>query len=160
MDNIKDRKVLIALGAILIIIVLIAWFSRDANVKMEPGTGTATEAPEEKPSPAKSSSQIPTQPVVTKQGVIPETLPAAVVSYTKDGFSPTITTVTRGSKVRFVNNSQYETMWIISDFNPLNQGRAVSIGGTYEFTFSEIGDWLFYNKNNPSRKGRVIVKQN
>jgi plastocyanin len=158
-----NQKVLIGIG-VIVIIIIIGFLTLGKEETQAPTTneiGTEDTTPQSNQTPS-----TPTQPQVTSQGVMPETLPAATVRYTREGFSPSISTITKGGKVQFINDSD-ELMWVASGPHPthtaypaFDQKTGAGKGGVYTFTFTEIGDWYFHNHLAPQRTGRVIVKQN
>lgn len=96
------------------------------------------------------------------------------VTYTSDGFSPQSITISKGDTVRFVNESSGR-MWIGSDIHPTHTlypaksgsdclgssfdqcGTSIN-GESWEFTFSEEGEWRFHNHVRASKRGVIIVK--
>ena len=107
------------------------------------------------------------------------TVPAGepVITYTDDGFSPSELTVAVGTEVRFVNSSS-GNFWPASAIHPTHTvypGSNISLcgtadaliafdacggiaaGGSYSFTFDEVGEWGYHNHLNASEFGRVIV---
>jgi plastocyanin len=159
-----NKNLLIGIGAVVIIVAVIFMFaggkeSEAPLVDSEENTQTETTTTNT-PKPTTT-----TKPVVNSGGVVPETLPAATVRYTDDGFSNTTITISKGGKVRFVNDTT-DLMWVASDPHPshsalpsFDQKRGVGLGGQYDYTFTEIGTWYFHNHLSPGHKGRVIVKQ-
>lgn len=112
-------------------------------------SGGTSQTPVSKPVPKTPTAQ----PAVTK----------VTVTYTDDGFSPSIVIVKRGQAVQFVNESS-KNMWVASDPYPtnsnyptFNQSKSVGKGGTYTFTFTKTGTWTYHNDLNPNRRGSVIV---
>ena len=102
----------------------------------------------------------------------------ATVTYTDDGFSPATVTVAQGSTVHFVNQSSGE-FWPASAMHPTHIvypgsgielcGTAVALtifdacggvasGGTWSFTFNEVGQWGYHDHLNASHFGKVVVE--
>jgi plastocyanin len=88
-----------------------------------------------------------------------------VVTYTDTGFAPVIATVRVGDIVTFVNESS-TAMWVASAMHPthqllpsLDQKASVGSGGTYEYTFTNVGTWKYHNHVSPDDVGTVVVTQ-
>lgn len=103
--------------------------------------------------------------------------PAAIVTYTDQGFSPNSVTVKKGQTVEFVNRSA-GSMWIASNPHPIHSGYSgttmsqhcpdttgtafdectlVGAGGTYSFTFQKVGSWGYHNHADHTVTGTVVV---
>ncbi|MBI2009823.1 MAG: hypothetical protein HYS86_01460 [Candidatus Chisholmbacteria bacterium] len=100
------------------------------------------------------------------------------ISYSDAGFSPQTVTVKAGTKVRFVNESSKE-MWPATAVHPthtvypgssiskcgtaeaatiFDACRGMAPGGSYSFTFDEVGDWKYHNHLTPTHFGGVVVE--
>lgn len=97
---------------------------------------------------------------VDKGGVAART----VVTYSDTGFAPSPVTVKAGTTVTFVNESG-GAMWVASDPHPthtllagFDELASVGRGGTWEYTFTKVGTWMYHNHMSPSVKGTVVVK--
>ncbi len=95
----------------------------------------------------------------TKGGVAART----VVTYSSSGFQPAVVTVKVGEMVSFANDSSLQ-MWIASNSHPkhdilpsFDQKTSVAKGGSYEYTFQDVGTWRYHNHNAPSDQGTVVV---
>ena len=118
-----------------------------------------------------------TTPVPTQQTPVPYATPAptqtqsssetgaVIVTYTDDGFIPSVVEVEAGNIVRFVNASS-KPMWVTSFDHPtateqyyreFDQGKSASPGETYTFLFSRVGVWGYKNLNNEKHLGAVSV---
>ena len=94
-------------------------------------------------------------------------LPSATlteVTFTDNGFTPATVTIKKGETVRFTNQSS-ELMWVASnphpthtDYPEFDEKTSVAAGGSYEFTFTKIGNWKYHNHKDPSGKGEIIVE--
>ncbi len=94
-------------------------------------------------------------------------LPSATlteVTFTDNGFTPATVTIKKGETVRFTNQSS-ELMWVASnphpthtDYSEFDERTSVGAGGSYEFTFTKIGNWKYHNHKDPSGKGEIIVE--
>lgn len=117
----------------------------------------------------------PTGKAVTKGGVDVPTTSATYnptgntvrskisVTYGDNGFAPATLTVKAGTTVVFTNQSG-KGMWMVSggfsnspQLPDFNEGKSISRGGTYEYTFSKVGTWKYLNKMNLNDTGVVIV---
>jgi len=85
------------------------------------------------------------------------------VSYTDNGFTPSLTTILVGTTVTFTNNSSGD-MWVASSPHPthtdlpgFDEKVAAVSGGTYSYTFNTVGNWGYHNHRNPSQGGTVVV---
>lgn len=112
----------------------------------------ATEPPAADPSPASPSPQ---GTVATDQ-----------LTITNRGFEPQSITVTKGSTVTWTN-ADASGHWIASDPHPIHTDLAgfdsqgtVSAGGTYQFTFTKVGEWAYHDHLRPvTYTGLVIVTE-
>ncbi len=146
--------------------VLVGWFVFKGEPlsyqdRMAGGSETRTTTPDD------SSRSVADQPVVSvtgmpvadKGGVSTRT----VVAYSDSGFGPMEVTITEGSTVTFVNESN-RSMWVASAVHPthsllpgFDQLTSVARGGTYEYTFTKVGTWKYHNHMFPSDTATVIV---
>lgn len=120
-------------------------------------TSPAVSADENKTasSKPKSSASSASQQVAMKDGMY-------IVSYENTGFKPKLLEIGRGKSVRFVNNSTKALR--VGDttgkpaFETFSQPKTVGKGGTYEYTFNDVGTYEYANQNNTADKGTVVVK--
>lgn len=87
-----------------------------------------------------------------------------LISYTDAGFSPSTLEITRGSTVRWTNNSN-KGLWVettdLIDRQPTNEmngSATLSKGETYSFTFTKPYVYGYRNKNDVKAQGAIIVK--
>lgn len=120
------------------------------------GLPVSTPATTTMPTPTVSMRSL-TQPTVA-QTPTPTAAPQAanVVSFADNGFTPNTLTVSNGTVVRFVNNSNQQ-MWIIADNSTFDMGQSVSRNGSYEYRFTSTGEWWYHNKLNQNQKGKIVV---
>lgn len=85
------------------------------------------------------------------------------ISYTADGFDPSILEVPAGARVRFVNNAQV-SVWPASDPHPTHSdfpefdSRAgILPGESYTFTFTKLGTFSFHNHSKSIERGIIRV---
>ena len=99
------------------------------------------------------------------------------IDYTKDGFSPKLLTILVGDTVTFRNTINDE-LWPASTVHPRHRDypgsgiekcgseeqnkifdacRKFRSGGTYSFTFNEVGKWSYHNHIRSLRGGSIIV---
>lgn len=109
-----------------------------------------------------SSSQIPTMPISTNTSSSASN--QYIVNYTDNGFSPASITVPKGATVMFNNNSS-NPFWVASnphpthtDYPEFDAKKDISVGSSYDFTFTKTGTWGYHNHLNPSEGGTVIVQ--
>ena len=95
----------------------------------------------------------------------------ATITYTDDGFSPSVLTVQSGTTVIFENKSGSQ-FWPASDPDPSHDGypgpgscngnacdACAPIAGTsWSLRFDKIGSWGYHNHLNPSHTGTILVK--
>ncbi len=129
------------------------------------------------PAPSESTAETATTPGTTAAkpaAKAPATASAPVlrakdgtylVSYTDAGFSPATLEITRGSSVKWTNNSSRAMRIDTTDLidrqptNELGQSATVGKGGTYSFTFTKPYVYGYANQNNPKDKGVVVVNE-
>ncbi|MDO8552565.1 MAG: hypothetical protein Q7S01_03485 [bacterium] len=100
-------------------------------------------------------------------------VPAAVITFTDSGFSPSSVTVKKGQIVRWVNNSDSE-VWPASAAHPshavypqksasdcagsaFDSCRGLEQGEAWDFKFDYVGSWRFHNHKESSQVGVVNV---
>lgn len=93
-----------------------------------------------------------------------ETISKTVVNYTDSGFNPASIEIKKGDTVQFVNKSS-GGMWVASGPHPthtiypeFDAKKTIPSGGSYEFTFTKVGEWKYHNHSKASAFGTVIVK--
>ena len=83
-----------------------------------------------------------------------------VVTYTNYGFGPAQITVAKGTTVTFVNESDFSMKVSQSGRQTLSgfgESAPVARGGVYEYSFSNIGTWHYYNAVRSRDTGTVVV---
>jgi plastocyanin len=151
------------IGVLLVVVLILLGFLIAGSKQTQAPTGTEqTDATAEESVGVTSSGSVSAPKSTVKTGTTVTTPAPAeepvVVVYTGDRFTPSIAVITRGQKIIFLNQSD-DKMWVTSDGSlpALNQGVAVSRGGTYSFIFNNTGKYIYLNKENPTRKGSVVV---
>lgn len=131
---------------VLVAGLAVGWFVR----------GTVA-VPEALPTPT------PTPTIAVEEVPIPTA--KASVQYVQGGFAPKTITITVGTAVVFTNASN-GGMWVASAVHPthqllpgFDQKQSVQAGGTYEYTFTQVGSWQYHNHVNPQDTGTVIVTE-
>ena len=88
----------------------------------------------------------------------------ANVAYTDNGFSADSVIIKKGGTVTFVNKSSRD-MWVASNPHPIHtdypafdEKASVPNGGSWTFTFDQVGSWEYHNHKNPSDMGTVVVQ--
>ena len=88
-----------------------------------------------------------------------------IVTYTDSGFIPPVINVNAGDSVTFINSSS-KPLWITGGENLVedaefyrgfDQGKSMSTGGTYVFSFTKVGVWGYKNLNQESHLGAISV---
>ena len=154
---------------VLIVVALIAFFvwKRDASAPTPAGDeATTTASATVTEAPAKTTQTSGTVGTVTKptsQTAIRTPSGAYIVSYTNNGFAPSNVYVPVRSTVHFVNNSNSSMSIVTIDeknapYNTLNQGKSVGKGGVFDFAFVQAGAYGYYNLNNKTHTGIVVVQ--
>lgn len=120
------------------------------------------------PSPSAAPSQSATE--------TPSASASRTVTYTPDGFAPSLLTIQKGETVTFINQSG-QTMWVASAMHPTHSvygGTTLSehcggsnedvsfdqceAGVSYSFTFQKSGTWKYHNHNRPDDTGTIVVQ--
>lgn len=91
---------------------------------------------------------------------------STVITYTDNGFSPSVQTVAPGTTVTWVNQSS-RTMWIetaahrgdgcAQPGSTLDECKGVAKDGTYSYTFTILGTFDYLNHAQISDGGTIIV---
>ena len=105
-------------------------------------------------------------------------VPGNTIFYTDSGFSPNPLTVKLGETVTFINQSS-NPFWPASPMHPTHKVypgsdiercgtaeepnifdacRGIPAGGSWSFTFDEIGSWNYHNHLNSSHFGKIVVE--
>ena len=167
--NIKKNYLIY--GAIALVVVLILLMREAGPTPKSPETSSQTNT-----SPA-SQSQTPQAPSAPKKSVTPKTstpsLPqAAVITYTTEGYTPSVLTIKAGTKVTFKNTTPWG-MWPASAMHPTHRvyptsGGCVGStfdscidiqpGGSWSFTFDYKGTWKYHDHIRPTLFGTVVVQ--
>lgn len=167
----------------VLVALLVGWlvFRQSAKraVAPESGSGTQQESSE-------ATSQVPAdnsgaaETVVNDQGApSEEPVGSATVVYTGSGFSPSTITVKVGTRVTFQNQSS-GSVWPASAIHPTHTvypGSSISLcgtasaasifdacgavapGGSWSFTFNEVGTWRYHNHLQAAQTGTIVVVQ-
>ena len=101
----------------------------------------------------------------------------ASVTLNASGFSPSTITISKGTKVTWINAGT-GSMWVASDLHPnhtqydnTQRSEHCAAGYTrpipfdeckdvksYNFTFNQTGTWKYHNHLNPTQTGVIVVK--
>lgn len=129
-----------------------------------PIIATTTPVATSQPKPIPSYPAKPKDKPYTPSTITPSTKTDFTVIYTDAGFTPQTLQVPAGKSVRFTNGSS-GSMLVSSAYNgtqptysSLNQGSSVGRGGTYDFTFSERGTYIYFNLNKKTHTGVIAVQ--
>lgn len=165
---------IVAIVAIIILVVIWSGKSNDtvSDTKDATSTDTATTSSTDggvgsssgsntgaitKPTKATSANNQVPAPTVTRTSS-----GAYIIKYTSTGFAPTPLTITTGSSVHFTNNAAAAMRVSPADkvnslYSGLSQSKSVGTGGTFDYTFVTPGVYGYYNDNNLSHTGIIIV---
>jgi plastocyanin len=117
-------------------------------------------------------TSLPTSSTTTGYYTMPVSAQTATVTYTDNGFSPSVLTVKPGTTVVFENKTSNQ-FWPASDPHPTHtaypgQGNcngqafdpcaALAPGTTWALLFDKSGNWGYHNHLNPSHEGTILVK--
>lgn len=92
------------------------------------------------------------------------------IIYDKNGFSPNMVEITKGTTIKFVNKWTDMPMWVASDPHPEHISypemdtsaefrTEVPPGNeSYSFTFERAGTWGYHNHSAPEHTATVVVK--
>jgi len=87
----------------------------------------------------------------------------ATITYSSNGFSPTIISVKPGGAVKIVNNSS-QTLDFASDPHPFHTDNSelnvgfVASGGAKTFMVTKTGSWGYHNHLNSNDTGHINVE--
>ncbi len=148
----------VILGIVLVVIVI------GAIIALGKKEGAPTTSPS--PTPQAQTNPPTSTPTVSTSSAQPTTeAPAkeAMVTLTKDGFSPQTVTIKVGTKVTWTNKSG-DIATVNSDPHPqhtaypsLNLGE-FNDGETLSFIFTKPGTYGYHNHLNPTSTGTVTVE--
>jgi plastocyanin len=88
-----------------------------------------------------------------------------IITYKDTGFIPSVVEVRAGNSITFINSST-KPLWVTSSsggnedaavYPGFDQGKSISNGGTYTFTFTKTGVWGYKNLNQNKHLGVVLV---
>lgn len=173
-DGFKQKMKDIFLILLVVLIAVIGWYYLQDNPILEDSLGTIDPTAEvigEKDDidvevVGGGDSQTPPSNT-TKETDNRANLPSVqdgsyLIYYFSDGFYPNVLQIRQGNSVRYINKSEGAMrIFAIDDsefmFRELNQPKTVGGGGTYDFTFTKKGVWLYSNYNNKIHQASVLV---
>jgi plastocyanin len=101
----------------------------------------------------------------TNNTVTPTTKADLLITYTDKGFTPQRSTIKAGQIVRFLNLNSSKSLWVAAASGPsgfplteFNEGRSIGNYGTYDYTFSKRGTYVYYNVNFKNDVGLIAVE--
>jgi hypothetical protein len=97
-----------------------------------------------------------------------------VIAYTKDGYATTSVTVKKGTRIRFLNESD-EPTWPASGIHPthtlypekqdsdclgssFDSCKTLARGEYFDYTFNYVGRWPFHDHMHGYHSGEIIVE--
>src|SRR3989344_179591 len=93
-----------------------------------------------------------------------------LVSYTEYGFTPSMISIAKNVTIRFTNNSHGD-LWVAAGggaLYPASRGdcgssefdscRVLKPGEFWEFMFTKMGEWSYFNNMDKTKRGTVIVQ--
>ncbi|MDP3989236.1 MAG: hypothetical protein Q8P93_03315 [bacterium] len=153
-EKIKHSRLLILTALMAAVTVL--WWSYTPNYAI-PETVAVDEGVVEE--------VVEATPVVEKSAPTKTATGAYIVRYTNDGFTPFMIEIRRGQTIQFQNESS-RALWVTTKDHPtakqqaldeLDFGRSLQLGQVYEYTANKVGVWGYYNLNDRSHLGTIVV---
>ncbi|HEY9583173.1 MAG TPA: hypothetical protein VJK09_02595 [Candidatus Paceibacterota bacterium] len=149
---------------VIFVVLAIVWSNKKTTTDDSTATSTAqitdetkkdTSVPITKTVGTKSTT-INTQPVITSSG-------AYLISYTSNGFIPPVVNVPIGKSVHIVNNSNNALLVMPVDlvnkpYVDFKQSKSVGRGGVFDYTFTSVGSYAYFNANSKTHTGVVTVR--
>lgn len=88
---------------------------------------------------------------------------AVVVRYNGSAFAPNNVIITHGEAVHFVNDSGVALNLSPADtvnqpYATFDQNKSIGLGGSYDYTFNEVGSYAYFNQNKKTDTGTITVK--
>jgi len=125
--------------------------------------------------PSVSENGAPSQESIVEEPKI-SSEPVVVISYTNDGYTPSVVGIKKGKTVRFTNNSQDQETWPASAVHPTHSiypekkesdclgssfdaCRGLKPGESWDFTFNTAGEWRFHDHLHAAKTGVVNVAE-
>ncbi|MBI4085459.1 MAG: hypothetical protein HY432_03080 [Candidatus Liptonbacteria bacterium] len=170
----KNTLVWIA-GAVVLVVAVVAiatYMSSSREQESIPAADSDTQVPAQAPTQTQTPTQSQTStatPASTEQ----------IITYTDSGFSPKEMTVKKGTKVTYKNDSS-AAMWPASAMHPthtvypgsniqkcgtseesmiFDACQGIQPGGSWSFTFNEVGSWGYHDHLKSTNFGKVIVTE-
>jgi len=164
-------KKIIWITALVILLVAAGWFTLHRSASMDNPPPASDMTAEEGNADRDLMDTTANDEVSIPEG-------ATEIRYMDDGFSPAVVEVSVGSIVTFVNDSSRD-FWPASDLHPTHKSYpgssigkcgteeadsifdacgGIAPGGSYSFTFDEVGEWNYHDHLRASLGGTVVVK--
>jgi len=154
-----NKKDTMKVGLVIAIIAIAGFALAINNAKQNDADNTSTNPVRTVPAPGSNAEEISTG--VDAIDSVTTTSDKIEVTYTRDGFSPRISTIKAGAEVTFYNKSG-EPMWVASNPHPVHSDYStfdqLQIGDSYTFIFKEPGTYNYHNHLSPRIGGKIIVK--
>lgn len=162
----KQKNIIIGILVILVIVLGAIVFTnrKEAVAPIVEENKTSTESTLGTETSNTTNSQ--SQGTVRTTSKTTKPTPAAIVTYTNEGFDPSIATIKQGQSVLFINKSS-ESLWVASNPHPshsmypaFDERTSIGPNGTFQFTFTQVGKWRYHNHLRSLREGTIVVDQN
>jgi len=165
----KKEGVIGIVIALIVIVVLLGFglfsnLSTDTNPELpleeNPDTQAVVSQDEEDSETGEESNQETEEEVVVETPLVVEKF----VEITSSGsFVPETLTISQGDRVTWTNEGS-RSVWPASNNHPTHKLylgfdslKGLKLGGSYSFTFNEVGTWKYHNHLRSSVRGTVIV---
>ncbi|HEV7952023.1 MAG TPA: cupredoxin domain-containing protein [Candidatus Saccharimonadales bacterium] len=149
-----NKKTMIGIIVVASVIILGAW----AYAATRPASESSINTPE------KSDTTDTSSPETTGTKAPSESSPVATITYTDDGFSPSTTTVKKGSTITVTNNSTVNVMLSSADHpthveQPELNMSTLKPGESGTITLTKVGTWGFHDHIDESMTGTIVVTE-
>lgn len=152
-----NKTIIGAVVALVIIVGAVFFMKNDAAAPTTENNQTTQPTPAPSPTPSETPTPTP-NPVSTA----PKTYE---VSMTDTGYAPAALTIKKGDTVKFINNGT-KLNWPASaphpthtDYSAFDPKKGIAVGGSWSFTFDQLGKWPYHDHLNPTRYGSITVTE-
>jgi plastocyanin len=178
-----SRPIAIIVGVVVIVILVFALLGLGSGAPVAQAPNLPSSGEEGNITPPQSSPQLrgggaTTPPPVSADASAGGSAPLLkeereiTITYTDEGFSPSMVTVKKGTKVTFTNASS-KLFWPASGPHPEHTGypekgscggsafdacTALGPGKSWSLVFSVPGEWKYHDHVNAGKRGTVVVE--